>query len=313
MVMSKAEQIRPLKGIIPPMATPLASIDQLDVRGVEKLVEHILGGGVHALFLLGTTGEGPALSYRLRRELIARVCSQVGSRVPVLVGITDSAYAEALHTADVAAKAGASAVVMAPPFYYQFSQGDILRLVESTAQASALPLYLYNQPGLTKIAFHPATVARSAEIPNVWGLKDSSGDMSYLKRVLELVGKRYPDFSVLVGPEHLLAESLLCGAHGGVSGGANIFPHLVVRLYNAFVAGRYEEMHTLQSEINAIGAPIWNAVETEPGHLRRLKAALAIMGICSGIPTWPYQPSTPEESKQIEAHLEKYGILATRR
>jgi len=311
--MSRAEQIRPLKGIIPPMATPLAAIDKLDVRGVENLVEHILSGGVHGLFLLGTTGEGPALSYKLRQELIERVCDQAGLRVPVLVGITDSAYAEALHIADVAAKAGASAIVMAPPFYYQFSQSDMMRLIESTAQASTLPLYLYNQPGLTKIAFHPETVARSAQIPNVWGIKDSSGDMSYLKRVLELVGKPYPEFSVLVGPEHLLAEALLCGAHGGVSGGANIFPHLPVRLYNAFVAGRYEEMHALQAEINSIGAPIWNADETEPGHLRRLKAALAIMGICSGIPTWPYQPSTPEESKQIEAHLEKYGILATRR
>ncbi len=311
--MSTAEQGRPLKGIIPPMATPLASIDQLDVRGVEALVEHILNGGVHGLFLLGTTGEGPALSYKLRRELIERVCHQVGSRVPVLVGITDSAYVESLHIADVAAKAGASAVVMAPPFYYQFSQSDIMRLIESTAQASALPLYLYNQPGLTKIAFDPETVVRSTEIPNVWGIKDSSGDMSYLKKVLELVGKRYPDFAVLVGPEHLLAESLLCGAHGGVSGGANIFPHLLVGLYNAFVAGRYEDMYALQTEINSIGAPIWNADETEPGHLRRLKAALSIMGIGSGIPTWPYQPSTPEESRQIEAHLEKCGMLATKR
>lgn len=311
--MSRAEQIRPLTGIIPPMATPLIDIDRLDVRGTENLVEHILSGGVHGLFLLGTTGEGPALSYRLRRELIERVCDQVGSRVPVLVGITDSAYAEALHIADVAAKAGVAAVVMAPPFYYQFSQSDIMHLIESTAQASALPLYLYNQPGLTKITFHPATVARSAEIPNVWGIKDSSGDMSYLKRVLELVGKRYPEFSVLVGPEHLLAESLLSGAHGGVSGGANIFPHLPVRLYNAFLAGRYEEMHALQTEINSIGAPIWNADETEPGHLRRLKAALSIMGICSGIPTWPYQPSTPEECRQIEAHLEKFGMIAAKR
>ena len=310
--MSTAGQIRPLRGIIPPMATPLASIDQLDVRGMAALVEHILSGGVHALFLLGTTGEGPALSYKVRRELIERVCNQVGSRVPVLVGITDSAYAEARQIADVSAKAGASAVVMAPPFYYQFSQGDILRLTESMAAASALPLYLYNQPGLTKMWFHPETVARSAEIPNVWGIKDSSGDMSYLKKVLELVRKPHPEFSVLVGPEHLLAEALLCGAHGGVPGGANIFPHLPVRLYQAFLASRHKEMQVLQAEINSIGAPIWNAGETEPGYLRRLKAALSIMGICSGIPTWPFQSSTLEESKQIEAHLEKYGILAAK-
>ena len=121
-----AEKLRPLRGIIPPLATPLASIDALDVPGLEKLIEHILGGGAHALFILGTTGEGPALSYRLRRELIERVCTQVGSRVPILVGISDSAYAESLHLAEFSAKAGASAVVAATPFYFQLGQSELV-------------------------------------------------------------------------------------------------------------------------------------------------------------------------------------------
>jgi dihydrodipicolinate synthase/N-acetylneuraminate lyase len=307
--MTTAANSRPLRGIIPPLATPLASFDALDLPGLERLVEHILGGGVHALFILGTTGEGPALSYRLRRELIERVCTQVGKRVPVLVGITDAAYAESLHVAEIAAKAGASAVVVAPPFYFQFGQSDILKLIESLARESALPVYLYNQPSLTKINYQPETVARSAEIPNVWGLKDSSGDMSYLKQVISLVGKTHPEFSILVGPEHLLAEGLLCGAHGGVPGGANIFPTLPVRLYQAFLDGKHEEMQALQAQMVKIGDPIWNSGETEPGYLRRLKCALSVMGLCSGLPTWPYQISTPEECKQIEQHLKQTEIL----
>jgi dihydrodipicolinate synthase/N-acetylneuraminate lyase len=306
--MNTEGKLRPLRGIIPPMATPLASIDALDLPGLEILVEHILGGGAHALFLLGTTGEGPALSYRVRRELIERVCAQVGTRVPVLVGITDSAYAESLHLAEFAAKSGAAAVVAAPPFYFQISQSDILRLIESLAKESALPLYLYNQPELTKISFQPETVARAAEIPNVWGLKDSSGHMSYLKEVLSLVGKAHPEFSILVGPEHLLAEALLCGAHGGVPGGANIYPTLPVRLYQAFLDGRYDEMQELQAQMVRIGDPIWNASETEPGYLRRLKCALSVLGLCSGVPTWPYQQSTQDERRQIEEHLRQQGI-----
>jgi dihydrodipicolinate synthase/N-acetylneuraminate lyase len=307
--MNTQEKLRPLRGIIPPMATPLVSIDALDVPGLEALIEHILGGGAHALFILGTTGEGPALSYRLRRELIERVCAQVGTRVPVLVGITDTAYAESLHLAEFAAKAGASAVVAAPPFYFQIGQSDLLRLTESLAEESALPLYLYNQPALTKISFHPETVARAAEIPNVWGVKDSSGDMSYLKQVLSLVGQSHPEFSVLVGPEHLLAEALICGAHGGVPGGANIFPMLPVRLYQAFLEGRLEEMQQVQAKMVSIGDPIWNVGETEPGYLRRLKCALSVLGLCSGLPTWPYQQSTPEERKQIEEHLRQHRII----
>ena len=306
--MNTEGKLRPLRGIIPPMATPLASIDALDLPGLEILVEHILGGGAHALFLLGTTGEGPALSYRVRRELIERVCAQVGTRVPVLVGITDSAYAESLHLAEFAAKSGAAAVVAAPPFYFQIGQSDILRLIESLAKESALPLYLYNQPELTKISFQPETVARAAEIPNVWGLKDSSGHMSYLKEVLSLVGKAHPEFSILVGPEHLLAEALLCGAHGGVPGGANIYPTLPVRLYQAFLDGRYDEMQELQAQMVRIGDPIWNASETEPGYLRRLKCALSVLGLCSGVPTWPYQQSTQDERRQIEEHLRQQGI-----
>jgi dihydrodipicolinate synthase/N-acetylneuraminate lyase len=307
--MNTQEKLRPLRGIIPPMATPLASIDALDVPGLEALIEHILGGGAHALFILGTTGEGPALSYRLRRELIERVCAQVGTRVPVLVGITDTAYAESLHLAEFAAKAGASAVVAAPPFYFQIGQNDLLRLTESLAGESALPLYLYNQPALTKISFHPETVARAAEMPNVWGVKDSSGDMSYLKQVLSLVGPSHPEFSVLVGPEHLLAEALTCGAHGGVPGGANIFPTLPVHLYRAFLDGRLEEMQEVQAKMVSIGDPIWNVGETEPGYLRRLKCALSVLRLCSGLPTWPYQQSTPEEKKQIEEHLRLHGII----
>ena len=310
--MNHEGKLRPLRGIIPPMATPLASIDALDLPGLEVLVEHILGGGAHALFLLGTTGEGPALSYRVRRELIERVCAQVGTRVPVLVGITDSAYAESLHLAEFAAKSGAAAVVAAPPFYFQISQSDILRLIESLAKESALPLYLYNQPELTKISFQPETVARAAEIPNVCGLKDSSGHMSYLKEVLSLVGKAHPEFSILVGPEHLLAEALLCGAHGGVPGGANIYPTLPVRLYQAFLDGRHDEMQELQAQMVRIGDPIWNASETEPGYLRRLKCALSVLGLCSGVPTWPYQQSTQEERRQIEEHLRQQGIVSTK-
>jgi dihydrodipicolinate synthase/N-acetylneuraminate lyase len=307
--MNTEGKLRPLRGIIPPMATPLASIDALDLPGLEVLVEHILAGGAHALFLLGTTGEGPALSYRVRRELIERVCAQVGTRVPVLVGITDTAYAESLHLAEFAAKSGAAAVVVAPPFYFRISQSDILRLIESLAKGSALPLYLYNQPELTKISFQPETVARAAEIPNVWGLKDSSGHMSYLKEVLSLVGKVHPEFSILVGPEHLLAEALLCGAHGGVPGGANIYPTLPVRLYQAFLDGRHDEMQELQAQMVRIGDPIWNASETEPGYLRRLKCALSVLGLCSGVPTWPYQQSTQDERRQIEEHLRQQGIV----
>ncbi|HEV2323370.1 MAG TPA: dihydrodipicolinate synthase family protein [Terracidiphilus sp.] len=298
----------PVHGIIPPMATPLAGPDELDVAGLGRLIEHILQGGVHGLFILGTTGEGPALSYRLRRELIQRTCSQVAGRVPVLVGVTDSAYPEMLQMTECAAASGANAIVVAPPFYFPLSQSDLLRLVEGLASHSVLPLYLYNQPELTKMTFTPETVERASAIPKVAGIKDSSGDMDYLNAVLGRM-RGHPEFAVLVGPEHLLHEALRNGANGGVPGGANIFPDLPVRLYQAFNDGDDSLARKLQELMVTVGRPIWECSEAGPGYLRRLKCALSLLGLCMANPAWPCVESAPEERLQIENHLREHGMI----
>ena len=109
-----------------PMVTPLVARDTLDVEGLERLVEHILAGGVAGLFVLGTTGEAPSLSYPLRREVIDRVCRQVDGRVPVLVGVTDTSFVESVRLAGHAADAGASAVVLSAPYYFPAGQPELL-------------------------------------------------------------------------------------------------------------------------------------------------------------------------------------------
>src|SRR5439155_9211151 len=145
----------------------------LDLPGLERLIEHILAGGVHGLFLLGTTGEAPSLSHRLRCELIERACEQIAGRVPVLVGITDTSFVESVELAEHAADAGAQAVVLAPPYYFPAGQPELAGYVERIAGAVPLPLFLYNMPSHTKLSFEPDTIARALEIPNVVGIKDS--------------------------------------------------------------------------------------------------------------------------------------------
>src|SRR5262245_2582089 len=135
---------RPLRGIIPPMVTPLSGPEELDRNGLERLIEHLIVGGVHGLFILGTTGEGPARSYNVRRELIERTCSQVAGRVPVLVCITDTAIEESCALAVHAERCRADAVVTAPPFYFEVSQSDLFRLIQQLSGRLALPLFLYN-------------------------------------------------------------------------------------------------------------------------------------------------------------------------
>jgi 2-dehydro-3-deoxy-D-pentonate aldolase len=307
--MAPSESLSPLRGIVPPLATPLKAFDTLDCAGLELLVEHVLSSRPQGLFILGTTGEGPALGYPLRRTLIQRVCQQAAERVPVLVGITDSSYAESLRVAEHAAECGAAAVVAAPPFYFPVTQPDLLRLTESLTRDAELPLFLYNQPGLTGVSVEPETVARAAEMPKVVGIKDSSGHISYIRQVLSLLGDRHAAFSVLVGPEHLLAEALLLGAHGGVPGGANIFPHLLTKLYRLFLEGKIEEMQQVQKQIVEVGSVIWSSDDSDTGYLRRLKCALSVLQLCDEVPTWPYEPSSEQERGRIADHLARHGIV----
>ena len=173
----------PIQGIIPPLVTPLLNNDVLDVEGLERLIEHTIFGGVHGIFILGTTGEFASLSYKLRKKLIEQTCQLVNGRVPVLVGITDSAFTESLNLAKIAANCGADAVVLAPPYYFAAGQPELLEYLQRIMMQMPLPLFLYNMPSHTKVMFAPETVKAAAEIPGIIGMKDSSSDLVYFKQV----------------------------------------------------------------------------------------------------------------------------------
>jgi dihydrodipicolinate synthase/N-acetylneuraminate lyase len=223
---------RPLCGIVPPMLTPLLDRDTLDEPGLARLTEHILAGGVSGLFILGTTGEGPSLSYRLRREMIERTCRLVSGRVPVLVSITDTAFVESVALGRAAAEKGANALVLAPPYYIPEGQPELREYLSHLLPELPLPLFLYNMPPLTKVHLELDTIRWAMDQPGVVGMKDSSGDMMYFNRVLGVVRQR-SDWPLLIGPEQLLAQATLLGGHGGVHGGGNLFPRLYVTLFDA--------------------------------------------------------------------------------
>ena len=208
-----------LSGIIPPLVSPLHARDELDQKGLERLIEHVLAGGVHGLFLLGTTGEAPSLSYRLRRELIDRVASLVAGRVPILVGITDTSFVESVRLAEHAANAGAKALVLSTPYYFPAGQTELTGYVENLVPELPLPLVLYNMPSLTKVWFEMETLKKLSAIPQIIGLKDSSGDLSYFQNAIGLKKLR-PDWSIMIGPDAKLPEAMRLGGDGGVAGGA---------------------------------------------------------------------------------------------
>ena len=307
-----ADGLRPaLGGIIVPLVTPLKDRDSLDVGGLEKLVEHVLSGGAHGLFALGTTGEGPSLSYRLRRELISRTCRQAAGRVPVLVGITDTAFVESVHLAQCAAEAGAWAVVASAPYYFPAGQPELLEYLERLVPELPLPLFLYNLPMMTKVQFEVETLRQVMQVDRIIGVKDSSGDLAYFSKVVELARGR-PDWTVFMGPEHLLAEAIQRGGHGGVTGGAQVWPSLFVEIYESAASGDAGRLAGLQQRLLRFGE-IYKIGRHASAMIKGLKCALSLLGICSDVLAEPFSPFREPERARVRAVLQSLGLLARRK
>ena len=305
--MTSLEVPVPLCGIIPPMVTPLTDRDSLDSEGLGRLVGHMLAGGVHGLFILGTTGEAPSLSHRLRRELIEQTCGLVAGRVPVLVGITDTSFVESVQVARFAADAGAQGVVLAPPYYFPAGQPELTEYIEHIVPELPLPVFLYNMPSHTKLVFEPDTVRVAADIPGVAGLKDSSANMIYFHQ-LQMLLAGHDEFSLLIGPEELLGETLLLGGHGGICGGANLRPQLYVDLYNAAVERDLEAVARLHEQVMAISGTIYSVGLYKSSYLKGLKCALSCLGICDDFMAEPFHRFREPERRIIQEHLETLGI-----
>lgn len=303
-------QTTKLRGIIPPMVTPLRGNDELDREGTVRLTEHLIAGGVHALFLLGTTGEAQSLTYRLRYDFVSLVCRQVAGRVPVLVGITDTAFVESIRLAEHAARSGAAGVVAAPPYYFAPSQQELIEYYTALADALPLPLYLYNMPSHVKVFLEPATVVTLAGHPNIAGLKDSSANMTYFQTLLHHLGGD-PGFSLYVGPEELTGECVLMGADGGVNGGANIFPALYVGMYEAACAHDIARVRELQHRIMQISATIYTVGKYGSSYLKGVKCALSLLGICDDYLSYPYRKFRAGERARIRHALEALGAQCT--
>lgn len=299
---------RPLRGIITPLVTPLLDRDSLDCAAVERLTEKLLAAGVSGLFVLGTTGEAPGLSYRLRRELVERVCAVTAGRVPVLAGITDPSAVEMLTFAGQAAKAGASGLVLAPPYYFALSQPELLRYLERLTPELPLPAYLYNIPSLTKTNFAPETARAAAGLPNVYGIKDSSGDMAYFAELTRALAG-LPDFTILYGPEEQLADAIALGAHGGICGGSNLWPELYIDLYRAASDGDEARVRRLQAIVMEISNGVYHSSEEGSSYLRGMKCALSLLGGCRNVMAEPYEPCGPDETARIHAALTRVRLL----
>ncbi|MEM1295504.1 MAG: dihydrodipicolinate synthase family protein [Verrucomicrobiota bacterium] len=292
-----------LHGIIPPLVTPLSDRDTLDHEGLERLIEHVIAGGVTGIFILGTTGEAQSLSYALRRELIKRVCSLVAERIPVLVGITDTAFVESASLARVAADHGADALVVTTPYYFPAGQTELSEYIEHLVPELPLPLMLYNMPTLTKVWFEIDTLRSLTDHENIIGVKDSSGDLEYFNELLTMRQNR-PDWTFFMGPEHLLADAVRFGGDGGVCGGANVLPHLFVEAFNAAHTGDAATLATHQDTIDT-WQRAYDIGKYASRHIKATKCALSLLGICNDFMAEPFHRFKTPERRLVEAIIQE--------
>jgi 4-hydroxy-tetrahydrodipicolinate synthase len=261
----------------------------------------VISGGVQGLFVLGTTGEGPSLSYQIRYEMVERTCEVVAGRVPVLVGITDSCLAESLQLAEHAANSQAAAVVAAAPFYYAVSQTELKAWFHSLADKSPLPVLLYNMPGCVGINLELATVVELAQHPNIIGVKDSGGDLSYFQQLCREFTAS--DFIVFMGPEELLPEAVAAGADGGVCGGANLLPHVYVNLFNAAKANDAVKIAAGLQIVEDVFASIYRDPQGVMNLIPALKRAMEHCGLCTSTAAPPLPQLSTGHAEQIQHRL----------
>lgn len=298
----------PLRGIIPPMVTPLTSDDALDQEGAQRLLDHMLAGGVHGIFILGTTGEGPSLGPEVQRQLIETTVHQVDGRVPVLVGITDTCLVESVALAEVAADLGADAVVASAPYYFQIAQPELLDYLRKLVEELPLPLVLYNMPGLTKVSFEPETVRQMLAYDNVIGIKDSSGDLKVAAEYVKVVAER-ADWTLMTGPEEILAEAIKLGGMGGVCGGANLFPRLFVDLYDAATSGNVQRVESLHESVLQLGKLLYKIGQHGSSYIKGIKSALSCLGVCENHMALPLHRFEEKEKQIVRERMEQIAQL----
>ena len=238
-----------IKGVITAMLTPMKADESIDLAQMRRLTRRQLDAGIHGLFIAGTNGEGYALSSAEKLALADAVLQETNGRVPVFFGSGMCTTRETIALSLEAQRLGVDALSIVCPYFAAASQEGLYAHFAAVAQAVDLPIILYNIPARTGVNLTPATVARLAQIDNIVGIKDSSGNFD---QILQYIEAAPDDFTVLSGNDSLVLWTLQAGGKGGICGIANLFPETMVSIYELWKKGRFEEAKKAQDSIRAI-------------------------------------------------------------
>ncbi|MFD7071725.1 dihydrodipicolinate synthase family protein [Streptomyces sp. NPDC059913] len=299
-------------GVIPPVVTPLTADGEIDRPSLERVVAHLLDGGVSGLFALGSSGETAYLTPARQDEVIRIITSAAAGQVPVLVGAIETTTDRAIERARAARDLGADAVVVTAPFYTRTDDTEIDRHFRAVAAALDLPVLAYDVPVCVHSKLTPELLLPLAEEGVIAGVKDSSGDDGSFRR-LAIAARGLPEFSVLTGHELVVDAMMLGGADGSVPGLGNVDPHGYVRLHEAAVRGDWAAARAEQDRLVALfdivrAARPGTASATAAG-LGAFKTALMLRGIITtNRMSAPMRDLDAAETAGIAACLDRAGL-----
>ncbi len=290
-----------IHGIIPPVATPMQANEDLDLPRLKWFLDQQIQAGVHGVFVLGTNSEFYALDESEKQEVIATAVAHVNRRVPVFAGTGAETTREAVRLTRMAEKEGADGVSVITPYFVSPSQQEIYDHYRRIAENTALPVVLYNNPSTCGgLKIDVDTVARLAELPNILGVKDSSGDLQNTQEYIRAVPER---FSVMMGRDTLIFPALVMGARGAVPATGNIAPRLLVEIYETFRKGDLAASKAAQLRLNPLRLAL--NLCTPPGGV---KAALEMLGMSLGPSRSPVSGLSPEKKGRMRAALQAAGL-----
>jgi len=291
------------KGIIPAMVTPLDDQGHINEGALRKLTNHLIDGGVHGLFPVGSQGEFFSLTFEQKKEAIRIVVDETRNQVPVYAGTGAVTTREAIETTKMAQDLGVSAVSVITPYFLVPSQRELITHYTAIAKACPnLPILLYSNPDRTQVPFPTSTVLELAAVENIVGIKDSSGDMSLTAEYIRLT--RGMDFHVLMGRDTLIYAALCYGAKGSICATGNVDPRVPVEIYEAFLAGDHQR--ALEAQYRLAPLRIAFGLGTFPVVI---KEALNMIGIEAGPAVPPVGPMTRENREKLRKILVEMGLI----
>ena len=294
--------LREVMGIIPPLTTPFTQNGRVYQEGLETLVEFQIEKGTHGLFICGTYGSGPIMTIEERKQVHEIVVGQARGRTTVIAHVGTTSTEQSVELAKHAEATGADCVASISPYYFRHKERTVVEYFSQLVEAADIPVWVYNNPKCSGVTITPSFLRHLADV-GVQGIKDSG--FSYIDFTHFMLGMEDKDFSFVVGTEGIALPAFMSGAQGCVSGLANVFPEMMVELWDLFKSRDYEKAAELQMRVNRARQILHIPDSTNSACYQVLHER----GIDAGYPKPPVLPVDEDKGKAMVAAYQKMGLL----